>query len=433
MSFSNLRIARRLALSFTAIILVLTALCAVVITSLHEIDSAQALNVHTYAVLERATERTVAKPVSSAMAVVMNESAAGDNNVTIPSMGQRDEIGDMADAVLSFKRAAIDKIKTNEEAAGLRRSADEERIRNEAIRAKAAEGQSQAVRRLGKGLGNLAAGDLRISLDEGLSEAYAQIRDDFNLAISKLRETMTGVMSSADAIKTGTHEISSASDNLASRTEQQAASLEETAATLDEITETMRKSSEGANHASQVVAAADSDAKKSAVIVRQAVEAMGKIKQSSEQITNIIGVTDEIAFQTNLLALKAGVEAARAGDAGRGFAVVASEVRALAQRSAEAAKEIKGLISASSAQVVHGVRLVAETGESLERILAQMGEINTVVAGIAAGAKERATGLAEVNVAINRMDQMTQQNAAMVDESLRQAMHYRMRRCSRRI
>ncbi|MGA2794357.1 MAG: methyl-accepting chemotaxis protein, partial [Roseiarcus sp.] len=163
--------------------------------------------------------------------------------------------------------------------------------------------------------------------------------------------------------------------------------------------------------------AADDDAKKSAMVVREAVEAMDAIAKSAQQISQIIGVIDEIAFQTNLLALNAGVEAARAGDAGRGFAVVASEVRALAQRSAEAAKQIKGLISASTTQVDHGVKLVAETGKSLERIMAQVAEINDVVSEIAAGAKEQATGLEEVNTAINQMDQVTQQNAAMVEES----------------
>ncbi len=194
-------------------------------------------------------------------------------------------------------------------------------------------------------------------------------------------------------------------------------SLEETAAALDEITATVGKSAAGAKHACQVVVEANEDAKKSTVVVRQAVEAMDGIAESARKITQIIGVIDEIAFQTNLLALDAGVEAARAGDAGRGFAVVASEVRGLAQRSAEAAKEIKVLITASTAQVDVGVRLAAETGKSLDHIMEQVTDINGVVAEIASGAKEQANGLAEINTAINQMDQATQQNAAMVEES----------------
>jgi methyl-accepting chemotaxis protein len=165
------------------------------------------------------------------------------------------------------------------------------------------------------------------------------------------------------------------------------------------------------------VATAKTDAENSGEVVGQAVTAMGEIEQSSHQISSIIGVIDEIAFQTNLLALNAGVEAARAGDAGRGFAVVASEVRALAQRSAEAAKEIKALISASSTQVAAGVNLVGETGKALKRIVTQIAEINGVVTDIAASAQEQATGLNEVNAAVNQMDQVTQQNAAMVEES----------------
>jgi methyl-accepting chemotaxis protein len=204
---------------------------------------------------------------------------------------------------------------------------------------------------------------------------------------------------------------------LARRTEQQAASLEQTAATLTEITEAVKKSAEGASHARQVVTAADADAKQSAVVVRQAVEAMGAIAKSSQQISQIISVIDEIAFQTNLLALNAGVEAARAGEAGRGFAVVASEVRALAQRSAGAAKEIKALISDSAGQVDEGVKLVAETGRSLERIMGQVTDINAVVGDIAAGAHEQSTALQEINGAIDQMNLVTQQNAAMVEES----------------
>jgi methyl-accepting chemotaxis protein len=218
-------------------------------------------------------------------------------------------------------------------------------------------------------------------------------------------------------VRSGAGEITQASDDLSRRTEQQAASLEETAAALDQITATVRKTAENANAARDVVTTAKSDAERSGVVVRETVAAMTGIENSSKQIGNIIGVIDEIAFQTNLLALNAGVEAARAGDAGRGFAVVATEVRALAQRSADAAKEIKTLISASGTQVATGVKLVGETGIALGRIVEQVEQLNGLVRDIAGSAQEQATGLAEVNSAVNQMDQVTQQNAAMVEQS----------------
>ena len=235
--------------------------------------------------------------------------------------------------------------------------------------------------------------------------------------MEQLEKALQSVKDSTQAMDSGTHEISTASNDLSRRTEQQASSLEETAAALDEITATVKKAAEGATHARKVVAATKDDAEKSGEVVRKAVEAMGGIEKSSQQISQIIGVIDEIAFQTNLLALNAGVEAARAGDAGRGFAVVASEVRALAQRSAEAAKEIKGLISTSTGQVEQGVQLVAETGKSLERIVSKVAEINGVVTEIASGAQEQATGLQQVNTAVNQMDKVTQQNAAMAEQA----------------
>ncbi|WP_378945743.1 methyl-accepting chemotaxis protein [Mesorhizobium sp. ANAO-SY3R2] len=270
---------------------------------------------------------------------------------------------------------------------------------------------------IGVGLAKLAAKDLTYRMEEELPEAYRKLQSDFNAAIEQLEGAMQSVAGGTNAIQSGTQEMAVAADDLSRRTEQQAASLEETAAALDQITATVKKSAEGATHARQVVVAADEDAKQSALIVRQAVEAMDAIMNSARQIGQIIGVIDEIAFQTNLLALNAGVEAARAGDAGRGFAVVASEVRALAQRSADAAKEIKSLISASTTRVEGGVELVVETGKSLERILVQVADINNVVAAIASGAQEQATGLDQVNTAINLMDQATQQNAAMVEET----------------
>jgi methyl-accepting chemotaxis protein len=347
----------------------------------------------------------------------MNALARGDLTVVIDGQDRLDEVGDMAKAVQIFKGNAVERVRLESDTTSLRASSEAERNRTAAEKGRASEEQADAMRRLGEGLKGLAGGDLRVRLDDNFSAQYAQIKTDFNEAVDKLKETVQAVVASTSAIQAGANEISTASDDLSRRTEQQAASLEETAAALDEITATVKKSAEGAKHAREVVSSADQDAKKGAVVVKQAVDAMDAIAKSSGQITQIIGVIDEIAFQTNLLALNAGVEAARAGDAGRGFAVVASEVRALAQRSADAAKEIKGLISTSTTQVDFGVKLVAETGKSLERIITQVTEINTVVAEIAAGAQEQATALQEVNTAINQMDQTTQQNATMVEET----------------
>jgi methyl-accepting chemotaxis protein len=282
--------------------------------------------------------------------------------------------------------------------------------------ARAAE-QAEVVELLAGGLEQMAAGNLMLRLSDAFPSDYERLRADFNAAMQQLEETMSVVAANTSGISTGADEIALASDDLSRRTEQQAASLEETAAALDEITATVKKTASGAKQASDVVTAAKGEAQHSGVVVSQAVEAMGQIESSSQQISQIIGVIDEIAFQTNLLALNAGVEAARAGDAGRGFAVVAQEVRALAQRSAEAAKEIKALISASTQQVGQGVSLVGETGKALQSIVAKVAEIDALVSEIAASAMEQSTGLAEVNSAVNQMDQVVQQNAAMVEQS----------------
>lgn len=276
---------------------------------------------------------------------------------------------------------------------------------------------NKVVAALGSSLSELAAGNLETAINVEVSSEFFQLKSDFNDAVNELKSTIALVKSGASGIKQGTDEISSASDDLSRRTEHQAASLEETAAAVKEISETVNKTAAGANHARETVAIAKTDAEHSGAVVRKAIDAMTAIETSSKQISQIIGVIDEIAFQTNLLALNAGVEAARAGDAGRGFAVVASEVRALAQRSAEAAKEIKGLISASTTQVSQGVRLVGETGEALSRIVRQVAEITQIVTEISVSANEQAQGLRQVNEAVNDMDQVTQQNAAMVEEA----------------
>ncbi|WP_158914242.1 methyl-accepting chemotaxis protein [Caulobacter sp. S45] len=358
----------------------------------------------------------IAKPIIS-MTAAMRRLASGDNTVEIPAVGRRDEVGQMAEAVQAFKAAALEKLRLEGQSGEQRRAAEAERARNEADKAQAAERQTIAMEGVAGGLESLADGDLVFRLSTPFAAEYEKLRTDFNAAMDKLQQAMRVVSTNTTAIRSGAGEISVAADDLSRRTEQQAASLEQTAAALDQITATVRKTAEGAIQARGVVGDTKVNAERSGEVVRDAIGAMSGIEQSSRQIGNIISVIDEIAFQTNLLALNAGVEAARAGDAGRGFAVVASEVRALAQRSAEAAKEIKGLISASAQHVASGVSLVGQTGKALERIVVQVTEINIVVGEIAASAQEQAAGLHQVNTAINQMDQVTQQNAAMVEQS----------------
>ena len=296
-------------------------------------------------------------------------------------------------------------------------AAEHERIQREAERVAVEEQQQTVVGALADCLGRLARGDLTANIDVAFAGGYQQIRNDFNQAIDSLRQALGAIAVATGGLSNGSDEISSAADDLSRRTEQQAASLEETAAALDQITATVRRSADGARQASQAASDAKTEALRSGEVMNDAVTAMGEIEQSSRQITQIIGVIDEIAFQTNLLALNAGVEAARAGDAGRGFAVVAQEVRALAQRSAEAAKQIKGLIASSSEQVQRGVRLVGDTGAALTGIAAKVTGIDSLIAEIALSSQEQATGLGQVNAAVNQMDQVTQQNAAMVEQA----------------
>lgn len=263
----------------------------------------------------------------------------------------------------------------------------------------------------------LSHGNLGVSLDKPFSRDYEKLRECYNESVQRLNRAFGQTIEGVHKLGSSTDQISSASGSLSERTCQQAASLEETTAALRQITTTVGKTAENAQHARALVSDIRGNAEASSEVVREAIGAMERIEKSSEEIEQIIGVIDEIAFQTNLLALNAGVEAARAGEAGRGFAVVASEVRALAQRSAEAAKGIKSLIAGSTTQVRDGVQLVSQTGEALARIVTQVAGANEVVAEIAEGAKEQSSALLEVNSALAEMDKFTQDNAAMVEET----------------
>ena len=360
--------------------------------------------------------RSVATPVI-AMTNAMTKLAAGDTNLTVPAAGRADEIGKMADAVEVFRQNAAENRRLEQEANAQRSQSEEQRRRTAEQERIRAEAMAQATTGLADGLKQLSAGNLGVQLTQSFAEEFEGLREDFNRSVMQLRETMTAVAESTSSIDSGSREISQSAEDLSKRTEQQAASLEETAAALDQITANVANSSKRAEEARAVAIQANENARHSGAVVANAVDAMGKIEQSSNQISSIIGVIDDIAFQTNLLALTAGVEAARAGEAGKGFAVVAQEVRELAQRSATAAKEIKDLIRNSSAEVGNGVKLVSDTGEALKTIESYIVTINQHMDAIATSAREQSVGLSEVNTAVNQMDQVTQQNAAMVEEA----------------
>ncbi|MFY0692865.1 MAG: HAMP domain-containing protein [Paracoccaceae bacterium] len=277
--------------------------------------------------------------------------------------------------------------------------------------------QENVVSELSVGLQKLSDGDLTGTIRTPFADGYEALRNNYNQTLETLQGTILAVVEKANTIRTSSEEISNSSDDLSRRTENQAATLEQTAAALDEMTASVKSAASGSREVEDVVVNARNTAEGGSDIVKSTVHAMSEIEQSSKQIAQIISVIDDIAFQTNLLALNAGVEAARAGEAGKGFAVVASEVRALAQRSSEAAKEIETLIASSSRQVDEGVKLAGGAGEELAKIVESVTDISSLISDIASGATEQSSGLNEINIGVTQLDRVTQQNAAMVEEA----------------
>ncbi|MBN7804115.1 HAMP domain-containing protein [Agrobacterium rosae] len=370
----------------------------------------------TLGVILAATRVLVGKPLKSLLGSVQ-KMADGDYREQIAHNGSVDELGRLKVALEKFRHDLARGETLKREQEELQEQVEQDRKRRSDIEEAKAEDLRHFVQIVESRFGVLASGDLTVRMDERVSPEFETIRQNFNTSISTLEDTIRTVVQAVYAIRSGLGEISTASNDLARRTEQQAASLEETVAALGDVTRGVNDTADGANTAQQTVSAARGDAEMGGAVVARAIAAMTEIQGSSSKIGNIISVIDEIAFQTNLLALNAGVEAARAGEAGKGFAVVAQEVRELAQRSAQAAKEIKTLISLSSSQVDAGVNLVQETGSSLGKIVEQVIGMTQTVNQIASNTREQAVSLREVSSAADHMDKVTQQNAAMVEET----------------
>lgn len=266
-------------------------------------------------------------------------------------------------------------------------------------------------------LSAMADGDLTRSITREYAGTFGQLKDDANATVERLRDIVGQIKESTDLINTASQEIAMGNQDLSARTEEQASSLEETASSMEQLTVTVQQNADGSRQANELASGAQQIAQKGGDVVAQVVETMGAIHQSSSRIADIIGVIDGIAFQTNILALNAAVEAARAGEQGRGFAVVATEVRSLAQRSAAAAKEIKGLISDSVDKVENGARLVDMAGRTMEEVVTAIGRVAMIMTDIASASQEQSTGILQVGMAVSQMDEVTQQNAALVEEA----------------
>ena len=359
---------------------------------------------------------SLTKPLTG-LAGLMERLNGGDHNIEIKAVSRGDEIGTMARALESFRQGILDKQRMEEEAHRKGEELDEERAQREMEKARSAKELEEAVDALATGLANLAAGRLDLRIEKSFVPSLDHLRIDFNNSMAGLEATIANIGESANAIRSGSGELKSASEDLSRRTERQAAALEEAAAALADMTQAVNVSLSRCNVAVEATAGTMQDAHKSTAVVKEAIVAMERIETSSAKIRQIIDVIDQIAFQTNLLALNAGVEAARAGEAGKGFAVVAQEVRELAQKSAAAARDITTLIATSAGDVESGVALVLKTGESLEQIQKRIQSVNDQIGEIATASREQSGRLSEINASVNELDHVTQQNAAMVEET----------------
>lgn len=348
---------------------------------------------------------------------IMTRLASGDLEVRIEGRERGDEIGDMVRSVTVFRDAALENIRLEHEASAARDASTAEAERRSAERAKVSNEQRLALSALSEVLHQLAEGNLQVEMSESLPDDFVDMARTYNVAVRTLSATLADVRSVAADINSGSSNLAASADDLARRTEQQAAALEQSTRALRQLSEIVKSTAGSAQRTSESVNQTEAFAVQSGQVVTTAITAMGEISRSSEKISTIIGVIDEIAFQTNLLALNAGVEAARAGEAGRGFAVVAQEVRELAQRCANAAKEIKGLISQSAHQVSNGVHLVEQTGEALTQIIAHVSTVQKLVTDISAATREQSVGIGEVSQALGEVELITQRNAAMVEEN----------------